>query len=263
MFRIVLLLLLAIYSLKCVFEKKNAKKLSKTKCRDAADKIDYDFEYDQYEYDTDEEYSWGPPAWPLPGPVTPYNVWEKTRFKRNAMGGLQQRRTSKGVTQNQKLKPKGAVTQTKNPKPKGVTQNQKLKPKGAVTQTEKPKPKGVKPKVVVTQTEKPKPKGVTQNQKLKPNAAVTQTKKPKPNAAVTESKKLDEAEKDKNVTKWDSLEKIQVLLTDLINVTICHNKKGKDCGSFTDIAKEIFNNTLLVRDINSHCVLFVVELVSN
>ena len=229
MFRIVLLLLLAIYSLKCVFEKKNAKKLSKTKCRDAADKIDYDFEYDQYEYDTDEEYSWGPPAWPLPGPVTPYNVWEKTRFKRNAMGGLQQRRTSKGVTQNQKLKPKGAVTQTKNPKPKG-----------AVTQTEKPKPKGVKPKVVVTQT-----------------------KKPKPNAAVTESKKLDEAEKDKNVTKWDSLEKIQVLLTDLINVTICHNKKGKDCGSFTDIAKEIFNNTLLVRDINSHCVLFVVELVSN
>ena len=240
MFRIVLLLLLAIYSLKCVFEKKNAKKLSKTKCRDAADKIDYDFEYDQYEYDTDEEYSWGPPAWPLPGPVTPYNVWEKTRFKRNAMGGLQQRRTSKGVTQNQKLKPKGAVTQTKNPKPKGVTQNQKLKLKGAVTQTEKPKPKGVKPKVVVTQT-----------------------KKPKPNAAVTESKKLDEAEKDKNVTKWDSLEKIQVLLTDLINVTICHNKKGKDCGSFTDIAKEIFNNTLLVRDINSHCVLFVVELVSN
>ena len=200
MFRIVLLLLLAIYSLKCVFEKKNAKKLSKTKCRDAADKIDYDFEYDQYEYDTDEEYSWGPPAWPLPGPVTPYNVWEKTRFKRNAMGGLQQRRTSKGVTQNQKLKP---------------------------------------------------------------NAAVTQTKKPKPNAAVTESKKLDEAEKDKNVTKWDSLEKIQVLLTDLINVTICHNKKGQDCGSFTDIAKEIFNNTLLVRDINSHCVLFVVELVSN
>ena len=240
MFRIVLLLLLAIYSLKCVFEKKNAKKLSKTKCRDAADKIDYDFEYDQYEYDTDEEYSWGPPAWPLPGPVTPYNVWEKTRFKRNAMGGLQQRRTSKGVTQNQKLKPKGAVTQTKNPKPKGVTQNQKLKLKGAVTQTEKPKPKGVKPKVVVTQT-----------------------KKPKPNAAVTESKKLDEAEKDKNVTKWDSLEKIQVLLTDLINVTICHNKKGQDCGSFTDIAKEIFNNTLLVRDINSHCVLFVVELVSN
>ena len=233
-------MLLAIYSLKCVFEKKNAKKLSKTKCRDAADKIDYDFEYDQYEYDTDEEYSWGPPAWPLPGPVTPYNVWEKTRFKRNAMGGLQQRRTSKGVTQNQKLKPKGAVTQTKNPKPKGVTQNQKLKPKGAVTQTEKPKPKGVKPKVVVTQT-----------------------KKPKPNAAVTESKKLDEAEKDKNVTKWDSLEKIQVLLTDLINVTICHNKKGQDCGSFTDIAKEIFNNTLLVRDINSHCVLFVVELVSN
>ena len=222
-------MLLAIYSLKCVFEKKNAKKLSKTKCRDAADKIDYDFEYDQYEYDTDEEYSWGPPAWPLPGPVTPYNVWEKTRFKRNAMGGLQQRRTSKGVTQNQKLKPKGAVTQTKNPKPKG-----------AVTQTEKPKPKGVKPKVVVTQT-----------------------KKPKPNAAVTESKKLDEAEKDKNVTKWDSLEKIQVLLTDLINVTICHNKKGQDCGSFTDIAKEIFNNTLLVRDINSHCVLFVVELVSN
>ena len=222
-------MLLAIYSLKCVFEKKNAKKLSKTKCRDAADKIDYDFEYDQYEYDTDEEYSWGPPAWPLPGPVTPYNVWEKTRFKRNAMGGLQQRRTSKGVIQNQKLKPKGAVTQTKNPKPKG-----------AVTQTEKPKPKGVKPKVVVTQT-----------------------KKPKPNAAVTESKKLDEAEKDKNVTKWDSLEKIQVLLTDLINVTICHNKKGKDCGSFTDIAKEIFNNTLLVRDINSHCVLFVVELVSN
>ena len=217
MFRIVLLLLLAIYSLKCVFEKKNAKKLSKTKCRDAADKIDYDFEYDQYEYDTDEEYSWGPPAWPLPGPVTPYNVWEKTRFKRNAMGGLQQRRTSKGVTQNQKLKLKGAVTQT-----------------------EKPKPKGVKPKVVVTQT-----------------------KKPKPNAAVTESKKLDEAEKDKNVTKWDSLEKIQVLLTDLINVTICHNKKGQDCGSFTDIAKEIFNNTLLVRDINSHCVLFVVELVSN
>ena len=210
-------MLLAIYSLKCVFEKKNAKKLSKTKCRDAADKIDYDFEYDQYEYDTDEEYSWGPPAWPLPGPVTPYNVWEKTRFKRNAMGGLQQRRTSKGVTQNQKLKPKGAVTQT-----------------------EKPKPKGVKPKVVVTQT-----------------------KKPKPNAAVTESKKLDEAEKDKNVTKWDSLEKIQVLLTDLINVTICHNKKGQDCGSFTDIAKEIFNNTLLVRDINSHCVLFVVELVSN
>ena len=193
-------MLLAIYSLKCVFEKKNAKKLSKTKCRDAADKIDYDFEYDQYEYDTDEEYSWGPPAWPLPGPVTPYNVWEKTRFKRNAMGGLQQRRTSKGVTQNQKLKP---------------------------------------------------------------NAAVTQTKKPKPNAAVTESKKLDEAEKDKNVTKWDSLEKIQVLLTDLINVTICHNKKGQDCGSFTDIAKEIFNNTLLVRDINSHCVLFVVELVSN
>ena len=240
MFRIVLLLLLAIYSLKCVFEKKNAKKLSKTKCRDAADKIDYDFEYDQYEYDTDEEYSWGPPAWPLPGPVTPYNVWEKTRFKRNAMGGLQQRRTSKGVTQSQKLKPKGAVTQTKNPKPKGVTQNQKLKLKGAVTQTEKPKPKGVKPKVVVTQT-----------------------KKPKPNAAVTESKKLDEAEKDKNVTKWDSLEKIQVLLTDLINVTICHNKKGQDCGSFTDIAKEIFNNTLLVRDINSHCVLFVVELVSN
>ena len=233
-------MLLAIYSLKCVFEKKNAKKLSKTKCRDAADKIDYDFEYDQYEYDTDEEYSWGPPAWPLPGPVTPYNVWEKTRFKRNAMGGLQQRRTSKGVIQNQKLKPKGAVTQTKNPKPKGVTQNQKLKLKGAVTQTEKPKPKGVKPKVVVTQT-----------------------KKPKPNAAVTESKKLDEAEKDKNVTKWDSLEKIQVLLTDLINVTICHNKKGKDCGSFTDIAKEIFNNTLLVRDINSHCVLFVVELVSN
>ena len=233
-------MLLAIYSLKCVFEKKNAKKLSKTKCRDAADKIDYDFEYDQYEYDTDEEYSWGPPAWPLPGPVTPYNVWEKTRFKRNAMGGLQQRRTSKGVTQNQKLKPKGAVTQTKNPKPKGVTQNQKLKLKGAVTQTEKPKPKGVKPKVVVTQT-----------------------KKPKPNAAVTESKKLDEAEKDKNVTKWDSLEKIQVLLTDLINVTICHNKKGQDCGSFTDIAKEIFNNTLLVRDINSHCVLFVVELVSN
>ena len=216
-------MLLAIYSLKCVFEKKNAKKLSKTKCRDAADKIDYDFEYDQYEYDTDEEYSWGPPAWPLPGPVTPYNVWEKTRFKRNAMGGLQQRRTSKGVIQNQKLKPKGAVTQTKNPKPKGVTQNQKLKP----------------------------------------NAAVTQTKKPKPNAAVTESKKLDEAEKDKNVTKWDSLEKIQVLLTDLINVTICHNKKGQDCGSFTDIAKEIFNNTLLVRDINSHCVLFVVELVSN
>ena len=241
MFRIVLLLLLAIYSLKCVFEKKNAKKLSKTKCRDAADKIDYDFEYDQYEYDTDEEYSWGPPAWPLPGPVTPYNVWEKTRFKRNAMGGLQQRRTSKGVTQNQKLKPKGAVTQTKNPKPKGaVTQTKNPKPKGAVTQTEKPKPKGVKPKVVVTQT-----------------------KKPKPNAAVTESKKLDEAEKDKNVTKWDSLEKIQVLLTDLINVTICHNKKGKDCGSFTDIAKEIFNNTLLVRDINSHCVLFVVELVSN
>ena len=233
-------MLLAIYSLKCVFEKKNAKKLSKTKCRDAADKIDYDFEYDQYEYDTDEEYSWGPPAWPLPGPVTPYNVWEKTRFKRNAMGGLQQRRTSKGVIQNQKLKPKGAVTQTKNPKPKGVTQNQKLKLKGAVTQTEKPKPKGVKPKVVVTQT-----------------------KKPKPNAAVTESKKLDEAEKDKNVTKWDSLEKIQVLLTDLINVTICHNKKGQDCGSFTDIAKEIFNNTLLVRDINSHCVLFVVELVSN
>ena len=233
-------MLLAIYSLKCVFEKKNAKKLSKTKCRDAADKIDYDFEYDQYEYDTDEEYSWGPPAWPLPGPVTPYNVWEKTRFKRNAMGGLQQRRTSKGVTQNQKLKLKGAVTQT-----------------------EKPKPKGVKPKVVVTQTEKPKPKAVTQNQKLKPNAAVTQTKKPKPNAAVTESKKLDEAEKDKNVTKWDSLEKIQVLLTDLINVTICHNKKGQDCGSFTDIAKEIFNNTLLVRDINSHCVLFVVELVSN
>ena len=232
-------MLLAIYSLKCVFEKKNAKKLSKTKCRDAADKIDYDYD-EQYEYDTDEEYSWGPPAWPLPGPVTPYNVWEKTRFKRNAMGGLQQRRTSKGVTQNQKLKPKGAVTQT-----------------------EKPKPKGVKPKVVVTQTEKPKPKGVTQNQKLKPNAAVTQTKKPKPNAAVTESKKLDEAEKDKNVTKWDSLEKIQVLLTDLINVTICHNKKGKDCGSFTDIAKEIFNNTLLVRDINSHCVLFVVELVSN
>merc|ERR1712155_336168 len=105
------------------------------------------------------------------------------------MGGLQQRRTSKGVIQNQKLKPKGAVTQTKNPKPKGVTQNQKLKLKGAVTQTEKPKPKGVKPKVVVTQT-----------------------KKPKPNAAVTESKKLDEAEKDKNVTKWDSLEKIQVLL---------------------------------------------------
>ena len=241
MFRIVLLLLLAIYSLKCVFEKKNAKKLSKTKCRDAADKIDYDFEYDQYEYDTDEEYSWGPPAWPLPGPVTPYNVWEKTRFKRNAMGGLQQRRTSKGVTQNQKLKPKGAVTQTKNPKPKGaVTQTKNPKPKGAVTQTEKPKPKGVKPKVVVTQT-----------------------KKPKPNAAVTESKKLDEAEKDKNVTKWDSLEKIQVLLTDLINVTICHNKKGQDCGSFTDIAKEIFNNTLLVRDINSHCVLFVVELVSN
>ena len=232
-------MLLAIYSLKCVFEKKNAKKLSKTKCRDAADKIDYDYD-EQYEYDTDEEYSWGPPAWPLPGPVTPYNVWEKTRFKRNAMGGLQQRRTSKGVTQNQKLKPKGAVTQTKNPKPKGVTQNQKLKPKGAVTQTEKPKPKGVKPKVVVTQT-----------------------KKPKPNAAVTESKKLDEAEKDKNVTKWDSLEKIQVLLTDLINVTICHNKKGQDCGSFTDIAKEIFNNTLLVRDINSHCVLFVVELVSN
>ena len=235
------MLLLAIYSLKCVFEKKNAKKLSKTKCRDAADKIDYDFEYDQYEYDTDEEYSWGPPAWPLPGPVTPYNVWEKTRFKRNAMGGLQQRRTSKGVTQNQKLKPKGAVTQTKNPKPKGaVTQTKNPKPKGAVTQTEKPKPKGVKPKVVVTQT-----------------------KKPKPNAAVTESKKLDEAEKDKNVTKWDSLEKIQVLLTDLINVTICHNKKGQDCGSFTDIAKEIFNNTLLVRDINSHCVLFVVELVSN
>ena len=234
-------MLLAIYSLKCVFEKKNAKKLSKTKCRDAADKIDYDFEYDQYEYDTDEEYSWGPPAWPLPGPVTPYNVWEKTRFKRNAMGGLQQRRTSKGVTQNQKLKPKGAVTQTKNPKPKGaVTQTKNPKPKGAVTQTEKPKPKGVKPKVVVTQT-----------------------KKPKPNAAVTESKKLDEAEKDKNVTKWDSLEKIQVLLTDLINVTICHNKKGKDCGSFTDIAKEIFNNTLLVRDINSHCVLFVVELMSN
>ena len=227
-------MLLAIYSLKCVFEKKNAKKLSKTKCRDAADKIDYDYD-EQYEYDTDEEYSWGPPAWPLPGPVTPYNVWEKTRFKRNAMGGLQQRRTSKGVTQNQKLKPKGAVTQTKNPKPKGA----------------------------VTQTEKPKPKGVTQNQKLKPNAAVTQTKKPKPNAAVTESKKLDEAEKDKNVTKWDSLEKIQVLLTDLINVTICHNKKGQDCGSFTDIAKEIFNNTLLVRDINSHCVLFVVELVSN
>ena len=216
------MLLLAIYSLKCVFEKKNAKKLSKTKCRDAADKIDYDYD-EQYEYDTDEEYSWGPPAWPLPGPVTPYNVWEKTRFKRNAMGGLQQRRTSKGVTQNQKLKPKGAVTQT----------------------------------------EKPKPKGVTQNQKLKPNAAVTQTKKPKPNTAVTESKKLDEAEKDKNVTKWDSLEKIQVLLTDLINVTICHNKKGQDCGSFTDIAKEIFNNTLLVRDINSHCVLFVVELVSN